>query len=399
MAAKLQRELLEKESALQDEIEALKAKMARKPTKKKTKLPAAKVEADSSQLTREEAEEDARFEATMSRLESMMGMIGAAEKALDRRDERRTAGTTAAVQVQHEREEDHAQEELQPASKIVEVMSMLKDAPTEALVDILQQLRRANGVSEGAPPVPQVPVATPSAVAMTRTCGSGTGASMLGSLNLKGGEATALVDIMAMMESAPTEALADILARLRSLSGPGYAASGTGEVPGPDVRLLGGSAAGEAAAPTRAQEQAAVEMSNLSPGMRQIVREITERETALALDDDDDDDDEQQEAATSASRAEEPPDLPPALRLQHSAVMSGGRARLLRAILTGYFAKHAPEGMHKINDLVARVVGGPPSQVDGVGVVGGVLWDEAELFQKLEAKYGKKVDLDPQSLE
>ena len=223
----------------------------------------------------------------------------------------------------------------------------------------------------------------------------------MGSLNLKGGEATALVDIMAMMESAPTEALADILARLRSLSGPGYAASGTGEVPGPDVRLLGAGAAGEAVAPTRAamekkEQEAAVEMSNLSPGMRQIVREITERETALALDDDDD---EQQEAATSASKAEEPPDLPPALRLQHSAVMSGGRARLLRAILTGYFAKHAPEGMHKVNDLVARVVGGPPSQVDGVGVVGGVLWDEAELFRKLEAKYGKKVDLDPQSLE
>ena len=86
-------------------------------------------------------------------------------------------------------------------------------------------------------------------------------------------------------------------------------------------------------------------------------------------------------------------------RLQHSAAMSGGRARLLRAILTSYFAKHAPEGVHKVESLVARVVGGPPTPVEGVGMVGGVLWSEPELFAKLEAKYGARVDMDPQSLE
>ena len=47
-----------------------------------------------------------------------------------------------------------------------------------------------------------------------------------------------------------------------------------------------------------------------------------------------------------------------------------------------------------MDDLVARVVGGPPSNVGGV-VVGGVLWTETELFAKLEAKYQAPVDLDP----
>mmetsp|Transcript_7423 Transcript_7423/g.24700 ORF Transcript_7423/g.24700 Transcript_7423/m.24700 type:complete len:618 (+) Transcript_7423:26-1879(+) len=75
--------------------------------------------------------------------------------------------------------------------------------------------------------------------------------------------------------------------------------------------------------------------------------------------------------------------------------MQSGRAMLLRRILADYFAEHAPDGSHKVENLVARVVGGPPTALDGVGVVGGVLWDEAELFSRLEAKYGAKVDPDP----
>ena len=74
--------------------------------------------------------------------------------------------------------------------------------------------------------------------------------------------------------------------------------------------------------------------------------------------------------------------------------MRSGRACLLRHILLAYFRAHAPEGVHKVENLVARVVGGPPSEVNGM-VVGGVLWDEATLFGKLEAKYGARVDLDP----
>ena len=109
---------------------------------------------------------------------------------------------------------------------------MLQQAPTEALVDILAQLRNANGSGSSS----ATPAATPPERA-SLACGANTSGAV-GSLNLRGGEATALVDIMAMMESAPTEALADILATLRSLSGPTCAASGTGPVPAPAIRML-----------------------------------------------------------------------------------------------------------------------------------------------------------------
>ena len=82
---------------------------------------------------------------------------------------------------------------------------------------------------------------------------------------------------------------------------------------------------------------------------------------------------------------------------QPSKEMQSGRASLLRQILLNYFRQHAPEGLGKVEDLVARVVGGPPSSVGGV-MVGGVLWSEQELFGKLEAKYKAKVDLDPHGI-
>jgi len=82
---------------------------------------------------------------------------------------------------------------------------------------------------------------------------------------------------------------------------------------------------------------------------------------------------------------------------QLSKEMQSGRASLLRQILLNYFRQHAPEGLGKVEDLVARVVGGPPSSVGGV-MVGGVLWSEQELFGKLEAKYKAKVDLDPHGI-
>lgn len=117
----------------------------------------------------------------------------------------------------------------------------------------------------------------------------------------------------------------------------------------------------------------------MSSGMRSILREIADRESA-ALAGDDDDGDDDVAAAT------------PGLRMHHSAAMQSGRACRLRRVLTAYFAKHAPDSAHKVENLVARVVGGPPCALDGIGVVGGVLWDEAELFGKLEAKYGARVD-------
>lgn len=74
------------------------------------------------------------------------------------------------------------------------------------------------------------------------------------------------------------------------------------------------------------------------------------------------------------------------------SVMQSGRAQLLRHILSDFYRKHAPADEAKVDDLVARVVGGPPTNVGGA-IVGGVLWSEAELFEKLEAKYGAKVEV------
>ena len=45
-----------------------------------------------------------------------------------------------------------------------------------------------------------------------------------------------------------------------------------------------------------------------------------------------------------------------------------------------------------MDDLVARVVGGPPTSVSGVSV-GGSLWTMEELCAKVEAKYGAKLVL------
>ena len=43
-----------------------------------------------------------------------------------------------------------------------------------------------------------------------------------------------------------------------------------------------------------------------------------------------------------------------------------------------------------VGDLAQRELARRPSSM-----VGGVLWTEAELFEKLESKYGERVDLDP----
>ena len=73
------------------------------------------------------------------------------------------------------------------------------------------------------------------------------------------------------------------------------------------------------------------------------------------------------------------------------AAMASTRAETLRRALATFFAKVAltpQERSEKVENLVARVVGGPPSCVGGM-VLGGVLWSEAELFVKLSAKYGE----------
>jgi hypothetical protein len=73
--------------------------------------------------------------------------------------------------------------------------------------------------------------------------------------------------------------------------------------------------------------------------------------------------------------------------------MASPRADALRRALTDFYAAVAPhEGAAKVEYLVARVVGGPPSSVSGM-VVGGVMWSEAELFEKLAVKYGASPSL------
>jgi hypothetical protein len=65
------------------------------------------------------------------------------------------------------------------------------------------------------------------------------------------------------------------------------------------------------------------------------------------------------------------------------SVLQSGRAQLLRAILLNFFTKHQPSALHTVEQLCGLVVGD------------GAIWTEGELFQKLEARYGVRVDIDP----
>ena len=66
--------------------------------------------------------------------------------------------------------------------------------------------------------------------------------------------------------------------------------------------------------------------------------------------------------------------------------------QLLNAAFCAFYTTHAPDNIANVEELVARVVGGPPTSVSGVSV-GGSLWTEEELCAKLEAKYGAKLVL------
>jgi len=101
-----------------------------------------------------------------------------------------------------------------------------------------------------------------------------------------------------------------------------------------------------------------------------------------------------QEDDSPPEQAWTPNQLMPGSRPHQEDLMQGGRAMMLRLVLLAYYAANAPEDAYKVESLVARVVGGPPTTVEGGVVVGGVLWSEAELFAKLEAKYGVQVNLD-----
>ena len=67
----------------------------------------------------------------------------------------------------------------------------------------------------------------------------------------------------------------------------------------------------------------------------------------------------------------------------HHPAMRSGRARLLRSVLIHFFKKHHQEAVPQVDELVWRVVGD------------GAVWSEQELIAKLEARYGARMDLDP----
>ena len=67
----------------------------------------------------------------------------------------------------------------------------------------------------------------------------------------------------------------------------------------------------------------------------------------------------------------------------HHPAMRTGRARLLRSVLVHFFQKHHQEAVPQVDELVWRVVGDR------------AVWSEQELIAKLEARYGARMDLDP----
>lgn len=71
-----------------------------------------------------------------------------------------------------------------------------------------------------------------------------------------------------------------------------------------------------------------------------------------------------------------------ALQMRQRVAMESAEAQVLRTALCAFYAAHAPDGIANVEDLVARVVGGPPTSVGGVSV-GGVLWSVEELGEKL----------------
>ena len=171
-------------------------------------------------------------------------------------------------------------------------------------------------------------------------------ATIASDLDLKPEEAMMMGEISGMLQSAPTEALAQMLAQMRGTSVDKIMKAAAASVVTSEAPQLSDSSETQPAA-----------------------------------------------AAPSSERANDV--LPAVARVSHSKVMQSGRAKLLRSILQTYFRRHAPEGVHKVEELVARVVGGPPTAIETGAMVGGVLWTEAELFEKLESKYGERVDLDP----
>ena len=325
--------LLAKESALRSDIEELQQRMDTLVSRKKKGI-RQRAERHAAEPPKGAVETD----GMAAQIERVVRMMSTADKALNRRDE------LVSLRQQQQQQQQHGGRHVAQttatalagggATALMETMAMLKNAPTEALVEVLAQLRAQNRAAQ--------PATSASDVLAPQ--------SEKPSLHLQPGEASALMDIVSMLDSAPTEALESILTRLRAHDSDSSIGEG-----GRPAALLAGQ---------RSQSDAS---GTLPTPM------VADGKTPSV------------EALATATPAQ-------------AAAMRSGRAMLLRHLLQCYFRANAPEALPKVENLVARVVGGAPSVVEGVGV-GGVLWTEAELFRKLEAKYGAKVELDPQVVE
>ena len=136
------------------------------------------------------------------------------------------------------------------------------------------------------------------------------------------------------------------------------------------------------------EEQAAILLCMPASNRQEVLREMPDDDQTAVLEC-------MQQGMPQVDKQIEPmpqqqPHVSEAMRAEQVSAMQSMRANALRLTLTRYYTKHAPNELAKVENLVARVVGGPPTKVGGM-VLGGVMWSEEELFEKVKAKYGAEV--------
>ena len=208
------------------------------------------------------------------------------------------------------------------------------------------------------------------------------------------GAASAMADIASMMREMPTEALADMLAKLRANRGADTSSAGGGPTTTAVASALPPSlqlGAGEATAlvdilsmmrdlPTPALAELLESLrGNPSTTSRPLALELEEQIRGERLT-------RAPPPATAAAAARQPPargaDIVPSPTSREKALQSG-RAKLLRSILLPYLSQCAPEEVPQLDRMLLRVVGKDADLT------------EEELFEDLEVAFGKPIELDP----
>ncbi len=201
------------------------------------------------------------------------------------------------------------------------------------------------------------------------------------------GAASAMADIASMMREMPTEALADMLAKLRANRGATDDNPTTTVASSLPASLQLG--AGEA---TALVEILSMMRELPTPALAELLESLrgnpssTARPLALELEDQIRDE-RSARAPTSPAR---PPssgaEVVPAAPSREKALQSG-RAKLLRSILLPYLQNYAPNEVPQLDRMLLRVVG-PNADLS-----------EEDLFEDLEVAFGKPIDIDPHSRE